>query len=155
MKNASRLALLLMAISFCSCGKKASEHDKHDEGHSQHAPSENASNDPNKALYDSVMAVHDEAMPKLEDIFRLTESLKDKIAGTPDMPASTKKQIEAAIDSLNNASEGMMVWMRKFNPVTDTSNPEAARDYLKQEMVKVEKVKSDIVNSLEKGKALQ
>ena len=49
----------------------------------------------------------------------------------------------------------MMVWMRKFSPITDTTNPEAARDYLKQEMVKVEKVRSDILNSIEKGKALQ
>lgn len=155
MKNISRLAFIFFAISFCSCGKKASENDKQAESHSHQASSENVSNDPNKTLYDSIMAVHDEAMPKLEDIFRLTESLKDKVARTPDMPASTKEEIEAAIGALNNASEGMMVWMRKFSPITDTTNPEAARDYLKQEMVKVEKVRSDILNSIEKGKALQ
>ena len=101
------------------------------------------------------MAVHDEVMPKLDNIFRITESLKDKIAKTPDMPAPKKKEIEAAIDSLNKASDGMMIWMRKFAPPSPTADPQEARTYLKQEMAKVQKVKSDILTSIERGKALQ
>lgn len=148
MKSIPCIVLLVAVITLYSCGKKTADHAHHHE-------TETAASDPNKALYDSVMAVHDEVMPKLEDIFKLSESLKDKIARTPDMPAAKKQEIEAAIDSLNNASEGMMVWMRKFSPITDTTNPQAGQDYLRQEMVKVEGVKADILTSLERGKALQ
>jgi hypothetical protein len=148
MKNTPRIVLLISVIAFYSCGKKTEDHAHH------HEP-ETSSASPTKALEDSVMAVHNEVMPKLDNIFKLTESLKDKVAKTPDMPDPKKKEIEAAIDSLNNASEGMMVWMRKFTPPAPTDDPQAARAYLKQEMVKVERVKADILSSIERGKALQ
>ncbi|MGC3943956.1 MAG: hypothetical protein QM762_05370 [Chryseolinea sp.] len=111
MKMSPRLILLLFVIALYSCGKKTEDHD-----HNHHEEAEAISTDPNKALNDSVMAVHNEVMPKLDNIFKLTETLKDKIAKTPDMPTPKKKEIEAAIDSLNKASDGMMVLMRKFNP---------------------------------------
>ena len=149
MKISPRLLLLVIPIALYSCGKKAEDHAHHQE------ETEAVSADPNKALNDSVMAVHDEVMPKLDNIFRITESLKDKIAKTPDMPAPKKKEIEAAIDSLNKASDGMMIWMRKFAPPSPTADPQEARTYLKQEMAKVQKVKSDILTSIERGKALQ
>ena len=148
MKHTLSIVYLVSVLSFYGCGKKTEEHAHHHE-------TEAVSTSPNKALEDSVMAVHNEVMPKLDDIFKLSESLRDKIAKTPDMPAPKKKEIEAAIDSLDNASEGMMVWMRKFSPPAPTEDPQAAREYLNQEMVKVERVKADILSSIERGKALQ
>ncbi|MEJ1241297.1 hypothetical protein WBG78_24320 [Chryseolinea sp. T2] len=148
MKISLRLLLLVIPIVFYSCGKKTEDHAHHEE-------TEAVSTDPNKALNDSVMAVHNEVMPKLDNIFRLSESLKDKIAKTPDMQAEKKKEIEAAIDSLNKASDGMMIWMRKFVPPSPTADPQEARTYLQEEMVKVQRVKSDILTSIERGKALQ
>ena len=149
MKIVALLTLVSVAAGFYACGKKTEEHTH------PHPDEQTAPTDPNKALYDSVMGVHDQVMPRLDEMFKLSESLKDKIAKTPDMPEAKKRQIEAAIDSLNDASEGMMAWMRQFSPVTDTADHQAARDYLNQEMVKVEKVKTDILSAIEKGKALQ
>jgi hypothetical protein len=149
MKNALIPALILVAVCISGCARKS-------EDEAAHHPSEAAvSTDPNKALNDSVMDVHNEGMAKMDEMFRLTESLKDKIAKTPTMPDDKKHEIEAAIDSLDHAGEGMMVWMRQFKPVTDTADNAGARAYLNQEMGKVTKVTADIHSAIEKAKAIQ
>ena len=148
-KIAALPILFVVVAALYGCGKKTEDHSHH------HEQQESGSGDPNKALYDSVMDVHNQVMPRLDEMFKLSESLRDKIAKTPDMPAPKKQEIQAAIDSLDKANEGMMVWMRQFNPVTDTADRQAARDYLNEEMVKVERVKTDILSAIEKGKALQ
>lgn len=149
MKNTLFVVLILGAASFTGCGKKTEDHAHH------HEATETSAANPNKALYDSVMDVHNEVMPKLEDIYKMTESLKDKVAKTPSLSAAQKQQIQTAVDSLDKAADGMMVWMRQFKPLDGTADQQEARDYLHQEMIKVTKVKTDILTSLEKGKALQ
>jgi hypothetical protein len=149
MKKAALPILLVVVAALYGCGKKTEDHSHH------HEQQVSGAEDPNKALYDSVMGVHDQVMPRLDEMFKLSESLRDKIAKTPDMPAPKKQEIEAAIDSLDEANEGMMVWMRQFSPVTDTADRQAARNYLNAEMVKVERVRTDILSAIEKGKALQ
>ncbi len=140
--------LLFAVLTITSCVKKAEEHSHHHE-----VPAAPA--DPNKSLQDSVNAVHDEVMPRLSEIFNLSQALKEKLVQNPAMPTAQKQEIQAALDSLKSADDGMMIWMRQFRPPTDTSAREAARDYLKQEMVKVTKVKSSILSSIERAKKLK
>lgn len=149
MKNSSLILLGLFFLAIAGCSKKADDHAHH------HEAETTVATDPNKPLYDSVMAVHDEVMPKMDEMFRLTEALKDKIAKTPTMPDNEKRAIDAAIDSLEQAGDGMMVWMRQFKPAMDTADREGAREYLNQEMVKVTKVKTDILTSIERARSLQ
>jgi len=104
-------------------------------------------------LYDEVMKIHDEVMPKMNDVYTLKEELKKEIANTPGMAAEKKKEIEQTISKLDSASEGMMVWMRNFNPLPDSLGEEQAREYLENEMEKVKKVKEDIQEALEKAKS--
>ena len=47
----------------------------------------------------------------------------------------------------------MMVWMRAFNAPPDSLGEEKAREYLEGQMEKVQKVKTDILESIEKAKA--
>lgn len=149
MKNALIPAIIFLAVAIYGCAKKSDDHAHH------HMEEAAVSTDPNKALNDSVMALHNEGMAKMDEMFRLTESLKDKIVKTPTLTDDKKHAIEAAIDSLDHAGEGMMVWMRQFKPATDTADSEAAREYLHHEMVKVTKVTADILSAIEKAKALQ
>ena len=107
----------------------------------------------NQALYDEVMKIHDEVMPKMNDLYKMKEELKNQIANTPGMVEEKKKEIEATIAKLDSASESMMVWMRNFNPLPDSLGEEQAREYLENEMEKVKKVKEDILEALEKGGA--
>jgi hypothetical protein len=141
----SKYLLLACLALLWSCGQKSnSEGHDHDGGH-------DAEKGGNQALYDEVMKVHDEVMPKMNDIYKLKEQLKDKIANTPDMVAEKKQQIESAISRLDSASEGMMVWMRNFNPIPDSVGAQEARDYLESEMEKIKKVSEDVRKALEEA----
>ena len=108
----------------------------------------------NQELYDEVMKVHDEVMPKMNDIHKAKQQLKNEITNTPDITEARKTELETIIVKLDSASEGMMVWMREFNPPPDSKGVEQARDYLKNEKEKVEKVKKDITEALEKAKGV-
>jgi hypothetical protein len=109
----------------------------------------------NQALYDEVMKVHDDVMPKMNDIYKLREELKKQIADTPGLVEEKKKAIESAILKLDSSSESMMVWMRNFNPLPDSLGEEQAREYLEDQKVKVKKVKEDMLQAIEEAEALE
>lgn len=103
----------------------------------------------NEELYSRVMEIHDEVMPKMNDIYKKKEQLKDRLAKEPNLPEEERKEIEASIAELDSASEGMMRWMREFNPPSEESaSEEEVREYLEKEMEKVKKVRDDILNAL-------
>ena len=138
-------SLLIIGLAI-SCGQK-SGHDEHEAGHDMNEGG-------NQALYDEVMKVHDEVMPKMNNIYDLKGKLSEKIANTPDMPAEKKQQIESTISRLDSASEGMMVWMRHFNPLPDSTGEEQAKEYLENEMEKITKVREDVRKALTDAEAI-
>ena len=137
-----KVVLIAVLVAVWGCGQKSQDHTEHDHG-------DGDATEGNQALYDEVMKVHDEVMPKMNDIYKLKEELKNQIISTPDMAAEKKKEIEGMIVKLDSASEGMMAWMRNFNPLPDSLGEEQAREYLENEMEKVKKVKHDITEALE------
>jgi hypothetical protein len=100
-----------------------------------------------KSLYDQVMDIHDEVMPKMNDIYKMRKSLKDSIANTPGMTEETKLQIAQTILMLDSAGNSMMVWMREFNP-PDQKDEEAFKKYMESELVKVKKMREDVMKAL-------
>ncbi len=132
-----------------SCGQKSNDQEPHD--HSHHDETEEHGN---QGLYEDVMKVHDEVMPKMNDIYKLKEELNKEIADAPEMLEEKRKAIEAMILQLDSASESMMVWMRNFNPLPDSLGEEKARKYLEEQKIKVEKVKEDMLQAIEEAKAL-
>jgi hypothetical protein len=108
----------------------------------------------NQELYEEVMKVHDEVMPKMNDVYKLKEELKKQIANSPDMVEEKKNRIQSVILQLDSASDGMMVWMRNFNPLPDSLGVEKARNYLEQEQEKVNKVKEDMLKAIADAKTL-
>jgi Mg2+ and Co2+ transporter CorA len=140
----------LLASSFLillSCGK-TSDHNGHDQGASDH------SDNPNQALYDQVMDIHDEVMPKMEDMYKLKKDLQDKIANSPAMVEEQKKELEGMIANLDSASNAMMDWMHNFNPLPDSVDQEAAREYLENEMERIKKVRDQTNETIEKAKTI-
>lgn len=135
---------LVVLLLLAACNTKT------DNGPGSHREHESA----NQVLYEQVMKVHDEVMPKMNDIYTLKEDLKKDIAATPAMVEDKRKKIEGAIVQLDAASESMMVWMRNFNPLPDSLGEERARKYLEDQKVKVEKVKEDMLRAIDEAKAL-
>ena len=102
--------------------------------------------DPNQALYDQVMTVHNEAM-KTGEIFELKKQLKDLLASQPEK----KMELEQTIALLDSADRSMMDWMHKFDE-PDSVDQETAREYLENEMEKINKVKELTNSSIQKAK---
>jgi hypothetical protein len=104
----------------------------------------------NQALYDKTMAIHDEVMPKMDNLYKLKKALKDTIANTPALAPEKKKAYEAHVLRIDSASNAMMVWMREFNPSADSLGSESYRIYMERELEKVEKVKAVMLQALQK-----
>ena len=139
---------LLIAASFLilvACGKPS----KH-AGHGESADSESGS--ANQVLYDQVMEIHDEVMPKIGDIYKLRQELLEKIANSPDMVVEKKKELEAIISNLDSTNNAMMDWMHNFNPLSDSVDQEKARAYLETEIERIKKVRDQTNEALEKAK---
>jgi len=138
------LAFALILIMM-SCGKP----EKH-KGHEEE--NDNTTDSPNEALYHQVMDIHDEVMPKMDDLYKLKRDLQEKIESTPDLVAEEKKKLEDRIAHLDSASQLMMEWMHQFNPLPDSTDQEEAREYLESEMEKIKKVKDAMLEAIEKEK---
>lgn len=114
---------------------------------------EDANEDPNQALYDQVMNLHDEVMPKMEDIYKIKSQLQEKIANSPDLVKERKEALERMILTLDSANNSMMDWMHQFNPLPDSADEEQSRAYLESQMEKIKKVKDIMISTLEEAKA--
>ena len=103
-------------------------------------------------LFRSVMDIHDEIMPRIENIYQLKKQLQDKIAASTDMAADKKQELEQVIAQLDSADRSMMDWMHTFNPLPDSADQEKARAYLESEMEKIKKVRELMNESIGKAK---
>ena len=90
-----------------------------------------------------VMTIHDDAMARMGDIYKLRRSfrsLRDTLA-TQQTDSTTLQALQQQIDELNQADEVMMVWMRNYS-APDSLKPEQAKTYLQQELQKIERVQT-------------
>ncbi|MBS1491024.1 MAG: hypothetical protein JSS93_10885 [Bacteroidetes bacterium] len=132
---------VLILFMLSACGKSDKNQEKQN----------TESTDTNQALYEQVMDVHDEVMPKVEQLYSLKKELQEKLK-TKDLPDDVKKQIDLAIHGLDSADRAMMNWMHHFNPLPDSANREAAREYLEDEMEKIKNVRELTYSTIQKAK---
>lgn len=102
-----------------------------------------------EALYGEVMEIHDAVMPRMSDIMSLNKKLK---AVQETSNEDSEKLTELATD-LESASEGMMNWMRQFNPQIENMDPDEAMRYLNEEKKKITTVKVEMETAIEKADA--
>ena len=139
----SVLALFMMTfvllLAGCQQNSDSADHDTHD----MHDMGSN------QELYDEVMNVHDEVMPKMNDLHKAKTSLQTRLE-LPGVNEAEKQEITRKIASIDSASDGMMIWMRQFEPLSDSEvGEDSARAYLEQELEKVKKVRADIQQALQ------
>jgi hypothetical protein len=110
------------------------------------------SDNPNEALYNQVMDVHDEVMPKMQDLYQLKIDLQEKLKGA-NLSEEQKQDLQNRIVRVDSVSQLMMEWMHKFDPLPDSADREDAREYLESEMEKIKKVKEAMLETIEKEKS--
>lgn len=133
------LVLLLFGLTFLlqSCGNKQVE--------------------ANEKFREEVIAVHDEVMPKMGQLKSLEKTALQMIEELSRSPEPNQERIDALktlAAELDQAYEGMFVWMRQYEVEDGEKNPEEVKAYLEEQMVKVTKVNEDIKNVLNKADSL-
>jgi hypothetical protein len=139
--------IIIQTLIFTGCGQRQKE-----DGQSKE-PTETE----NVAAYrKEVIAVHDDAMNLMSDIYQLKNQLKEKLQAGDALSNEDRTEVEVAIARLDSASQGMRVWMREFGDARTTGvSEEEALSNLKAEMEKITKVKYNMTESVAAAKALQ
>ena len=102
--------------------------------------------------YQEVMAVHDEVMPKLQDIISLQENFKVRIDSLTEIDSTLAvlEELTKLNNDLASADKSMMDWMHQFNSKINSNDvsDEVAMAYLEEQKVKILEVKERMNNSI-------
>lgn len=143
--------ILTLMIVFASCNQKQEGKEVQDYENNEEA-SDVTDISENELLKNEVQKIHDEVMPKLQDIYNKKQALKKKLDEDLQLSAEQKEAINKKIARLDSAEDGMMDWMHKWQPeVADSDDQQKGREYLEDEMEKVKKVRDNILNALKEA----
>ena len=111
----------------------------------------------NKAQREQVIAVHDEVMPKMGQLKSLEKAALQKAeelqsSDTPDL--AKIESLKSLASQLNQAYEGMFVWMRQYDTEDGEQTPEEVKAYLDEQLLLVSKVNEDIKAALAQAELL-
>ncbi len=137
-------SILFASILFLSCKPSSG---------SDNTSTEGTANDL-KALEDQVMAVHDEVMPKMADITKLTAELravKATIKENPDGKMVSPDGLEELMGSLKLAEQGMWDWMKAYSDTKPTLKEDQLNSFYENQLITINKIKEDMLTSIEKG----
>lgn len=109
----------------------------------------------NQQLKDEVIAIHDEVMPLMGQLRSLRQEILDKSATLEQedsvLNAEKIAHLNGLAEQLDQAFEGMFVWMRQFDS-NFTGTEEELKSYLLDQKVKVQEVNEDIKTALSAAK---
>ncbi len=123
------LSIVAIALFLFSCGNKAAEI---------------------KKLSDEVLKIHDEVMPKMQDL----ANLKKDFLAISDSTLDSLSRISVAeeVAKLEKADEKMMQWMREYNgPAAEASDAEKV-SYYQTELDKINAVKTETEAAIDNAK---
>ena len=123
--------LFLISVLFSSCQSKKSD-DRSDNGNS--LPEMEA----------EIMRIHDEVMPKVTDINRMSSQLRDiksKAGKTPEGVPVEIEGLDETLEALRQAEQGMMDWMKNYGDVKALTPDDKLPEFYKQELEKIKAVR--------------
>ena len=108
----------------------------------------------NKEMRAQIIGVHDEVMPKIGQLMSLEKKALAQADSLFAQDSTASTEIEAMrslAGQLNQAHEGMFVWMRQYSLDEEGKTPEELKTYLDEQLVKVNQVNADIKAALEQA----
>lgn len=101
-----------------------------------------------------IFDIHDEVMPKMGELMSLKRKVIEKAS---EVNAENASELQNIAQELDEASEGMMSWMRDWSKNSQQymemkNGTEAQKEYLAAEMERVIDVKEAINTSMAKAK---
>ncbi len=147
MKIRTCLTLSFVSLFLASCGTDSTSSNTQNHSHQVLAEQQ---------LWEKIMAVHDEAMPKMADISRTKRRLKPHIKRS-DLNEAQRQEIQETIELLESAEEAMNSWMNGLKMLPDLRKMfthEQIMDYLNTELNNIKTVRTLMYDALEKGQRL-
>ncbi len=108
----------------------------------------------NKEMRAQLIGVHDEVMPKMGELMSLQKKALAQADGLYAQDSTATAQIESMRSlaaQLDQAYEGMFVWMRQYSVDEEGKTPEEIKTYLDDQLLKVNQVNADIKAALDKA----
>ncbi len=108
----------------------------------------------NKAMRAQIIGVHDEVMPKIGQLMSLEKKAlaqADSLFAQDSTASTNIEAMRSLAGQLNQAHEGMFVWMRKYSLDEEGKTPEELKTYLDEQLVKVNQVNAYIKAALEQA----
>jgi hypothetical protein len=124
MKILSKVSLILFAVIALSCESKEKEVEK---------------------LKTETIAIHDEVMPKMDDIMKLKKSLKIKQDSANE---NEQGNIQNLIIALEESDKAMMNWMRNYDPRMEDMSDAEKIEYLKNQKSSISEVSDKMKQSI-------
>ncbi|MEP2024012.1 MAG: hypothetical protein ABJH98_06365 [Reichenbachiella sp.] len=104
-----------------------------------------------QTLFEQVMLVHDEVMPKMGNLRALASELSGKADSLAldslNDNSSEIQQLRNLSKNLKDANEGMMEWMRQFEQLREGTPHGEVMEYLNEQRKSIQKVREDMLNS--------
>jgi predicted small lipoprotein YifL len=141
MKNILKLLLIAVFGVLAACGKSGKD-----------VPADDlVAENTNQVLYNEAMDIHDEVMPKMGNLMSLKRKLKDTL-DTPGLTEAQQNDFKSRVQLLDSAQKSMMDWMHGVYPPEDSTAGEDYRQYIEGKLEDAKKMRSLILEALEKGK---
>ena len=111
------------------------------------------------SLYHDVMQAHDVGMAKMGEIRRQQNKVQHELDSLHKLPVgkadeSRKRALLNLQEELAYADHAMFTWMQEFDVDSAKADKNKRLEYLESEKVKVQKVKENILNSLQRADSL-
>ena len=97
------------------------------------------------------MEIHDAVMPEMGTIMKIRKQVLLKVDSTQDN--TTNDEFVKMSETLDEAYDSMMGWMRDFDPNFE-GTPEEYNSYLKDQKEKMIVVRDQMLSSIEDGKKM-
>ena len=99
-----------------------------------------------QVLYDQIILVHDEVMPRLSEISTLKARIEAQMNQATD--SLVKNSWLGHLKALDAADESMWVWMRQFESQMDSVATETSIKYFENQKIEVDEVAVNINSSI-------
>lgn len=100
-------------------------------------------------LKSETIAIHDEVMPKMDNIMKLKKSLKNAML---EADSAQKEEIRNRVGALEDADKAMMNWMRNYDPQMEGMSDDEKIEYLKNQKSSISEVSEKMKSSISEAK---
>lgn len=94
-----------------------------------------------------VIAIHDEVMPKMDEVMKLKSKLQQQLMSET-IEAPEKQKIQSLIIELEEADQAMMNWMRNYDSLMEGKTEEEKLSYLNTQKESIQSVKEKMLGAI-------